>query len=35
MVHLTAALARGVTGPEMESVHLQVPKKPQAAGGLE
>ena len=30
-----AAGARGVAGLGMESVHLQVPKKPQACGGLE
>ena len=35
MVHSAAAGARRVEGPGMESVHPQVPKKPQAGGGLE
>ena len=35
VVHSAAAGARGVEGPGMESVHPQVPKKPQAGGGLE
>ena len=35
VVHSAAARARGLEGPEMESVHAQVPKKPQAGGGLE
>ena len=35
VVHSAAAGARGVQGPGMESVHPQVPKKPQAGGGLE
>ena len=35
VVHFAAAGARGTEGPRMESVHPQVPKKPQAGGGLE
>ena len=35
VVHSAAAGARGVAGPGMESVHPQVPKKPQAGGRLE
>ena len=35
VVHSAAARARGVEGPGMESVNPQVPKKPQACGGLE
>ena len=35
VVHSAAAGARGTEGPGMESVHPQVPKKPQAGGGLE
>ena len=35
MVHSTAAELRGTEGPGIESVHPQVPKKPQAGGGLE
>ena len=35
MVHSAAAGAPGVQGPGMESVHPQVPRKPQAGGGLE
>ena len=35
MVHSAAAGARGTEGPGMKSVHPQVPKKPQAGGGLE
>ena len=35
VVHSAAAGARGIEGPGMEWVHQQVPKKPQAGGGLE
>ena len=35
MINSAAAGARGTEGPRMESVHPQVPKKPQAGGGLE
>ena len=35
MVHSAAAGARGVDGLGMELVHPQVPKKPEAGGGLE
>ena len=35
VVPSAAAGARRTEGPRMESVHPQVPKKPQAGGGLE
>ena len=35
VVQSAAAGARGIEGPRMESVHPQVPKKPQAGGGLQ
>ena len=35
VVHSAAAGARGTEGLRMESVHPQVPKKPEAGGGLE